>query len=190
MKNQTTATMPICTNKTNTALSQASKCPWALTAQNLTVSDYTEKVIKRFNYPRARAHPRCKVSCHRRFVRVSSRPAQQWRKLHRATKRTTCSLIAKFPQCLVVTCSTQISSCRGRMLWTRPMTGVCKPLMPAPKRIRTIAAMWAQRTYLQIHYTKILHGRRLHREPWKTTGLSKLGGGHLGGYRRLPGTIW
>ena len=37
---------------------------------------------------------------------------------------------AKFPHRSVVTCSMQISSCRGRTLRTRPRTIVCKPLMP------------------------------------------------------------
>ena len=50
--------------------------------------------------------------------------------------RPTCSIVAKFPQRLVVACSMQILCCRGRTLQTRPWTGVCKPLMPdvmAPK---------------------------------------------------------
>ena len=42
----------------------------------------------------------------------------------------TCSLVAKFPQRSVVTCSTQISCCRGKMLQMRPQTDVCEPLMP------------------------------------------------------------
>ena len=59
-------------------------------------------------YSHARGHPRCKVreSC----IVLQSRP--------------TWSLVAKFPQCLVVTCSMQILCCRGRTLWTRPQTGV------------------------------------------------------------------
>ena len=52
-----------------------------------------------------------------------------------------------------------------------------------PKCIRTIAAMWAQRTYLRIYY---VHGGRLHGKPWKTV---KLGGGRLHGYGRLLGTL-
>ena len=44
--------------------------------------------------------------------------------------RPTRSLIAKFPQRLVVVCSTWISCCRERTLQTRPRTGVCEPLMP------------------------------------------------------------
>ena len=40
------------------------------------------------------------------------------------------SLIAKFPQRLVVACTTQISCFRERMQRTRPQKGVCEPLMP------------------------------------------------------------
>ena len=40
------------------------------------------------------------------------------------------SLVAKFLQHSVVTCSTQISCCRGKMLQMRPQTDVCEPLMP------------------------------------------------------------
>ena len=43
------------------------------------------------------------------------------------------SLVAKFPQHLVITCSMQISCCRRRMLQTRPQTGVCEPDVVAPK---------------------------------------------------------
>ena len=48
-----------------TVLSQASTHGCSqLKHQNLMVGGYTEKVLKWFNYPRARAHPRCEVSCH------------------------------------------------------------------------------------------------------------------------------
>ena len=74
---------------------------------------------------------------HRQFVRDSSRPAREWRKLYRATKRRpTRSLVAKFPPRSVIACNTRISCCRGRTLQTKPRTGVCEPLMPdvvAPK---------------------------------------------------------
>ena len=35
-----------------------------LKRQNLGVGSYTEKVVKWFNYPQAKAHPRCEASCH------------------------------------------------------------------------------------------------------------------------------
>jgi len=43
-----------------------SKHPWALAAQvsNLRVGGYTKNAPKWFNYPHARAHPGCEVSCH------------------------------------------------------------------------------------------------------------------------------
>ena len=40
------------------------------------------------------------------------------------------SLVAKFPQHSVITCSKQILSCKGRTLQTRPRTDMCEPLMP------------------------------------------------------------
>ena len=40
------------------------------------------------------------------------------------------SLVAKFPQHPVITCSMQILSCKGRTLQTRPRTDVWEPLMP------------------------------------------------------------
>ena len=40
------------------------------------------------------------------------------------------SLIAKFSQRSVITCSTRISCSRGKTLQTRPQMGVCIPLMP------------------------------------------------------------
>ena len=70
------------------------------------------------------------------------------------------SLVAKFPHCLVIACSTEILCCRGRTLQTRPWMDVslcanlwCLMSWP-PKHIRTIAVMWAQRSYLRIHYAK------------------------------------
>jgi len=52
--------------------------------QKLRVGGYMEEVLKWFNYPHARAHPRCGVRCqgipHCHFVCASSRPARQCRK--------------------------------------------------------------------------------------------------------------
>ena len=102
-----------------------------LKRQKLRVGGYTEKVLESFNYPHARAHPRCEVNCqdvpHRRFMLRRGQPdsgescimLQSW---------PTHSLIAKFPQRSVVVCSTQISCCRERTLQTRLQTGVCEPL--------------------------------------------------------------
>ena len=78
------------TTKTHTVLSRASA--HGCSQLKCRVGCYTEKVLKWFNYPRARAHLGCKVSCqgipHRLFARASSKPAWQWRKLYRATKLT------------------------------------------------------------------------------------------------------
>ena len=111
--------------------------------QNLRVGSYTEKVLKWFNYPRARAHLRCEVSCHLTestcilglsvLCRGQPDSGESCIVLHRGR---TCSLVSKFPQHSVVTCSTRISYCRGRKLRTRPWMDVCEPLMPdvvAPK---------------------------------------------------------
>ena len=59
-------------------------------------------------------------------------------------------------------------------------------------RAWTIAAVWAERTYLQIHYARIWHGGRLPEGLRKTTKLSKLRGGRLHGYGHLPGqyVVW
>ena len=123
-----------------------------LKCQKLRVGGYTEKVLKWFNYPCARAHPECKVSCqgvpHRRFVHALSRPAQQWRKLCRATKLTDSSSLAvhKFRAAGKERCE------RGHR---RVCANVWCLMSWCPKCTRTIAAMWAQRTYLRIHYTII-----------------------------------
>ena len=124
---------------------------------------------------------------HCRFVRASSRPARQWRKLYRATKWTTHSLVAKFPQCSVVAGSTRISRCRGRTLQTRPRTGVCKPLMHdvmAPKVHQNNRSYVSSADLPSDSLRKNLAWWAVTRRTLKrNTKLSKLGGGHL------PGTI-
>ena len=77
-------------------------------------------MLKWFNYPRARAHPGCKVGSHgaESTCIVSSSV------LHQGQPD---SLVAKFPQCSVIACSMQISCCKGGTLRTRPQTGVYKP---------------------------------------------------------------
>ena len=98
------------------------------------------------------------------------------------------SLVAKFPQHLVITCSMQISCCRGRMLQTRPQTGVCELDVVARK------APQNNRSYVFVRSADLpsdslatpgfsMESSYIHGGPQKTTKLSKLGGG------RLPGTI-
>ena len=115
------------------------KRPWVLAAQvpKLRGCGYTEEVLKWFNYPHARAHPGCEVSCqgvpnqlasflHSYFIEAS--PTVE--------KAGSCYkvdwLIAMLPslQWSVIACSTRISCCRGRTPRTRPRMGVCEPLMP------------------------------------------------------------
>ena len=82
------------------------KHPCALTAQalKLRVANYVEEVLEWFNYPHASAHPQSKVT-HIVTLPVLSqkRPAQRWRKLIVLEKKQTCSLVAKFLQCLLLT---------------------------------------------------------------------------------------
>ena len=67
--------------------------------------------------------PGCEVSCH----------GTEWTCIVGSSvilqSGPTRSLVANFLQRSVVACSTQISCCRGRMLQTRPRTGMCEPLM-------------------------------------------------------------
>ena len=96
-----------------------------LKRQNLRVGGYTENSLKWFNYPHARAHPGCKVRCHG----TESTCIVGSSMIHRDQPDSgescivlqsgpTRSLVAKFPQHSVVTCSMRISCCRGRMLTT------------------------------------------------------------------------
>jgi len=108
-----------------------------LKLQNLRVGCYMENSLKWFKYPHARAHPGCEVSCHGTewaYIVGSSvirrDQSDSGKSCIVSQSGPTCSLVAKFPQRLVVACSTQISCCRGRTLQTRPRTGVCEPLMP------------------------------------------------------------
>ena len=98
---------------------------------------YTENSLKWFDYPHARAHPRCVVSCHGTewtcivgssvIHRGQPDSGESCIVLQSGPSR---SFVAKFPQRFIVACSTRILCCRGRTLQTRPQTSVCKPLMP------------------------------------------------------------
>ena len=119
-----------------------------LKRQNLRVGGYTEKVLKWFNHPRAKAHPRCKVSCHGTKLTCIVGSSVLRRGQPNSGEgcivlqnRSTHSLISKFPQHSVIACSTRISCYKGRTLQTRPSTGMCEPLMPDVVCNRTIAAM-------------------------------------------------
>ena len=59
--------------------------------QKLRVGGYTEKVLEWFNYPRARAHPGCEVSCQGVYCIVTScfvEASPIVEKAYRATKLT------------------------------------------------------------------------------------------------------
>ena len=132
-----------------------SKRPWVLAAQ-VRVGSYTEKVLKRFNYPRPRAHPRCEVSCqgvpYRRFVHASLRPPWQWRKLW---------LVALLPSFRSIQSWLAVHKfCAAeKEHYKQGHEVVCANLWYlmswCPKRTRTITAMWAQQTYLWIYYARI-----------------------------------
>ena len=122
-----------------------------------------KKVLKWFNYPHTRTHPGCEFSCHG----AESTCSVSLSVLHQCQPDSgegcimlqsgpTRSLVGKLPQCSVVACSMWISveeCCE----WGRRR--VCVNLWGlmswCPKRMRTIAAMWVQRTYLQIHCARI-----------------------------------
>ena len=142
---------------------------------------YTENVLKWFNYLRARAHPRCKVGSHgaeSTFIVGSSvlRRGQPDSGEGSIVLQSglTCSLVAKFPQCLVVACSTRISCCRGRALRTRPRTGVCEPDVVAPKAHQSFVSS-ADLPSDSLH--KNLAWWAVTRRTLKTTKPSKVGGG-------------
>ena len=126
-----------------------------LKLQNLRVGGYTENSLKWFNYPHARAHPGCEVSCH--GTEWTCIVGSSGIRRHQSDTGESCivlqsgptrSLIAKFPQHSVITCSMRISCCRGKTLQMRPRTGVCKPLMPDVVSL-------SGPMYLQIYYTRI-----------------------------------
>ena len=96
-----------------------------------------ENSLKWFDYPHARAHPGCAVSCHgTEWTCIVGSSVIRWGQPDSGEScivpqsGLTRSLIAKFPQHSVVACSMQISCCWGRMLQMRPQTDVCEPLMP------------------------------------------------------------
>ena len=125
----------------STVLSRASAHGHSqLKLQNLGVGGYTEKVFKWFNYPRARAHPGCKVGSHGAQSTCIVGSSMLCRGQPYSGEgcivlqsRPTRSLIAKFPQCSVVACSVRISCCKGGTLRTKPRTDVCEPHVVATK---------------------------------------------------------
>ena len=105
-----------------------------LKCQKVRVGGYTEKLLKWFNYPRARAHPNAKLAV--RVYRIVASSALHWGQPDSGESCVvlqswpTRSLVAKFPHRSVIASSMQISCCRERTLWTRPWISVCEFLMP------------------------------------------------------------
>ena len=130
-----------------------------LKRQNLGVGGYMEKVLKWFNYLRARAHPRCEVGTHGAKLTciVGSSVLHQGQ----PNSREGC-MVYKADQLIASLLSfrsDQLSPavrefCTGREeCCEQSHRQVCVNLMLwRPKCIR---AMWAQRTYLWIHYARI-----------------------------------
>ena len=119
----------------------------------------TEKVLK-WSLSPWKAYPGCEVSCHGTESTCIVGSSMLCRDQPDSGEgcimlqsRLTCSLVGKFSQRSVIACSMQILWCRGRTLQTRHGQ-VCVNLwhlmLWCPKCIRTIAAMWAQQTYLRI----------------------------------------
>ena len=164
--------------------------------QKLRVGSCIEEVLKWFNYPRARVHPGCKVSCQGVPNRLALLLCLCFVEASlTGEKAVLCYkvnwLIASLPSFhsnSVFACSTWISCCRERTVQQghRWMCANLWCLMSwHPKCIRRIAA--TQRTYLQIHTN--LAWWAVTQRTSKNHKLSKLGGGRLHGYGRLPGTI-
>ena len=108
-----------------------------LKRQTLRVGSYMENLLKWLNYPHARVHPGSEVSCHGTKWTciigssvISRGEPDNGENCIVLQSGPTRSLIAKFLQHSVVTCSTRILCCKGRRLRMRPRAGVCEPLTP------------------------------------------------------------
>ena len=171
-------------------LSVPGKRPWALTAQTPKIRGGRRRCL---TIPVQAPTPDLKltdrrywIDLHRCFTRASffrqARPVRQYRKLYPARKRTKpkspCHGFAAF-----VTCSTRISYCKRRTLRMRLCANVAAGCSGAWN------SLMSSNCELSSHHARTLHGGRLHREPWKTTELSKSRGGRLRENGRLPRTI-
>ena len=108
--------------KSCTVLSRASAHGRSqLKRQNLRVGGYMENSLKWFNYPHARAHPGCEVSCHgTEWTWIIGSSVVRWGQSDSGEScivlqsGPTCSLVAKFPQHSIVACSTQNFMLQGK----------------------------------------------------------------------------
>ena len=122
--------------------------------QKVRVGGYMEKVLKWFNHPHARTHPGCKVSCqgvlHCCFVRASST----------VEKAVSCyiadRLVASLPSFRNVQSLLAVRKFRAAVKehCERGHRRVCVNLWClmswCPKRIRTIATMWAMQKFSMV----------------------------------------
>ena len=125
-----------------------------LKCQKVRVGGYMEKVLKWFNHPHARTHPGCKVSCqgvlHCCFVRASST----------VEKAVSCyiadRLVASLPSFRNVQSLLAVRKFRAAVKehCERGYRRVCVNLWClmswCPKRIRTIATMWAMQKFSMV----------------------------------------
>ena len=157
-----------------------------LKCQNLRVGSYTEDLLKWLNYPHARAHPGCKVSCHgtkwtcivgSSVIRGQPNSGESGIVLQ---SRPTRSLVVKFLQHSVIACSTWISCCRARTMWMRPWTGMCEPVMPDVVSPEVHQNNWSYVTPVDLPSDSLCENLAwwpVTRRALKTTKLSKLGVG-------------
>ena len=138
--------------KTSTVLSWASAIIWGWAVTQRTCLNGST-IPTQGPTPDAKLAARCyQIDFHRRFVRDSLRPARQWRKLYCATKQTSLLSFRSIQSSLAVRelCAAGKECCERGHEW------VCVNLWCLmswhPKRIRTIAAMWA---HLRIQYARI-----------------------------------
>ena len=149
-----------------TVLSQASAYGRSqLKRQKLRVGGYTKNELKCFNYPHARAHPGCEVSCQGVPNRLASSLFPCFVEASPTEKAVSCYkadwLVASLPSFRSVRLLFAVREFRaaGKEHCEQGHRQVCANLwclvLWCPNCIRTIAAMWAQWTYLRIHYARI-----------------------------------
>ena len=129
----------------------------------LRVGGSMKEVLKWFNYPPARAHPGCEVSCQGVpnqlvlslwpcFVKASP-TVEEAVMCYKANQ-----LVGSLPifRSIQLSFAVREFHAAGEEHCERGHEQVCANLISwHPKRIRTIADMWTQWTYLRIYYARI-----------------------------------
>ena len=155
-----------------------------LKCQKLKEGGYTEKVLKWFNYPWTRAHPRCKVSCQGVQTESTSIVTSSvlWGQPDNGEScivlqsGPTRSLVAKFSHRSVIACSTRILCCRSQERGHGRMPDIVVP-KAHPNNRRYVSSADLPLDSL----CKNLVWWAVTRRTSKITKLSKLGGGCLSG---------